>query len=180
MDLDRGNLWVKYLSYLSGFMCVSSFKYNWKYKNVFVKSCCFIEPFQRKTFDLSPPKPELPRRSMARVISWEEVEQHHGDADTVWTVIRGRVYDMTRFLDEHPGGAEILKENAGLDSTEQFDDVGHSSDAHEMLQDYEIGRVEGEDEETSAPANSWTVLWIPVACAVLAGILVLKLTVLRK
>ena len=84
---------------------------------------------------------------MSKEISWEEVEQHHGDADTVWTVIKGRVYDVTKFLDEHPGGGEIIKDNAGLDSTEQFEDVGHSSDAWEMLKDYEIGTVEGEEAE---------------------------------
>merc|ERR1711974_168013 len=45
------------------------------------------------------------------------------------------------FLDEHPGGEEILIENAGVDSTENFEDVGHSSDAREMLQEYYIGEL---------------------------------------
>ena len=40
---------------------------------------------------------------------------------------------------QHPGGEEILIENAGLDSTENFEDVGHSSDAREMLEEYYIG-----------------------------------------
>ena len=39
----------------------------------------------------------------SKVISWEELEEHHGDAETVWTVIHGKVYDITKFLDEHPG-----------------------------------------------------------------------------
>ena len=34
---------------------------------------------------------------------------------------------------QHPGGEEILIENAGLDSTENFEDVGHSSDAKSRL-----------------------------------------------
>ena len=42
---------------------------------------------------------------------------------------------------QHPGGEEILIENAGLDSTENFEDVGHSSDAREMLEEYYIGEV---------------------------------------
>ena len=41
---------------------------------------------------------------------------------------------------QHPGGEEILIENAGVDSTENFEDVGHSSDAREMLEEYYIGK----------------------------------------
>ena len=42
---------------------------------------------------------------------------------------------------QHPGGEEILIENAGVDSTENFEDVGHSSDAREMLEEYYIGKT---------------------------------------
>ena len=42
---------------------------------------------------------------------------------------------------QHPGGEEILIENAGDDATEAFEDVGHSSDAREMLKDYLIGEL---------------------------------------
>jgi cytochrome b involved in lipid metabolism len=34
-----------------------------------------------------------------------------------------------------------LIENAGDDSTEAFEDVGHSSDAREMMKDYLIGEL---------------------------------------
>jgi len=118
----------------------------------------------------------------SKVISWEEVEEHHGDAETVWTVIHGKVYDITKFLDEHPGGRSILVENAGLDSSEGFDDTGHSNDAKEMLKQYEIGIVE--EDETSTPASSssssWSYLWIPAACAALAAVLVVKLIITQR
>ncbi len=45
------------------------------------------------------------------------------------------------FFFQHPGGEEILIENAGDDSTEAFEDVGHSSDAREMMKDYLIGEL---------------------------------------
>ena len=32
-------------------------------------------------------------------------------------------------------------ENAGIDSSENFEDVGHSSDAREMLDEYYIGEM---------------------------------------
>ena len=40
---------------------------------------------------------------------------------------------------QHPGGEEILVENSGKISTEEFEDVGHSSDAREMMKEYYIG-----------------------------------------
>ena len=119
--------------------------------------------------------------TMSRVISWEEVEHHHGDADQVWTVIHGKVYDMTTFLDEHPGGRAILVENAGLDSSEGFDDVGHSMDAKEMLKDYEIGVIEQDEAPSSgSKGDSWPFMWIPVTCAMLAAVLLVKFTVFNK
>ncbi|XP_061029329.1 cytochrome b5 type B isoform X1 [Eubalaena glacialis] len=63
----------------------------------------------------------------------------------IWLVIHGRVYDVTGFLNEHPGGEEVLLEQAGGDATESFEDVGHSSDAREMLKQYYIGDVHPND-----------------------------------
>jgi len=44
-------------------------------------------------------------------------------------------------LFQHPGGEEVLLEQAGRDATESFEDVGHSTDAREMLKQYYIGEV---------------------------------------
>ncbi|KAK6160935.1 hypothetical protein DH2020_004316 [Rehmannia glutinosa] len=43
------------------------------------------------------------------------------------------VYNVTTFLDEHPGGDEIM---LGKDVTDEFDDVGHNHDAWAMLEKY--------------------------------------------
>lgn len=45
------------------------------------------------------------------------------------------------FISQHPGGEEVLLEQAGGDATESFEDVGHSTDAREMLQQYYIGEL---------------------------------------
>ena len=42
---------------------------------------------------------------------------------------------------QHPGGEEILIEHAGQDSTEPFEDVGHSTDARDMMKEYLIGEL---------------------------------------
>lgn len=42
---------------------------------------------------------------------------------------------------QHPGGEEVLLEQSGKDASEQFEDVGHSSDAREMMTKYKIGDI---------------------------------------
>lgn len=37
----------------------------------------------------------------------------HNSADSLWVSYRGNVYDVTDFVDEHPGGAKSLIEAAG-------------------------------------------------------------------
>ena len=62
-------------------------------------------------------------------------------------VIHGKVVDVTRFVDEHPGGEDVLIESAGGDATRQFEDVGHSSDARAQLEDLVIGTLREPTEE---------------------------------
>ena len=37
----------------------------------------------------------------------------HVTRESCWLVIHGKVYDVGSFLEEHPGGEDILLENAG-------------------------------------------------------------------
>lgn len=53
-----------------------------------------------------------------REITWDEVASH-GVADDAWIVIKGRVYDVTRFAKIHPGG-DIILTAAGQDATDVF------------------------------------------------------------
>jgi cytochrome-b5 reductase len=49
------------------------------------------------------------------------------------------VFDITEYLQDHPGGAEVLIETAGTDATAAYEDVGHSEDAREIMQPYLVG-----------------------------------------
>ncbi|KAK1924732.1 putative L-lactate dehydrogenase [Papiliotrema laurentii] len=51
----------------------------------------------------------------------------HKDGDEVWVVIKGDVYNMTEFLDDHPGGREIIENNRSKDVTPIFN-PRHPSD----------------------------------------------------
>lgn len=44
-------------------------------------------------------------------------------------------------VSQHPGGEEVLREQAGGNATESFEDVGHSSDAREMASTMVIGEL---------------------------------------
>ncbi|KAJ2726767.1 hypothetical protein GGI07_000278 [Coemansia sp. Benny D115] len=120
--------------------------------------------------------------SEVKAFSGEEVSKHSTRED-IWIVIHGKVYDVTTFLDEHPGGEEVILEHAGIDATEAFEDIGHSEDARDMLKAYFVGNLdgaarttasrsaaEGEDDEDRAQirhkqnSSSWGVM-IPLAFA---------------
>jgi len=54
-----------------------------------------------------------------RVISRNEVKNHN-TADDCWVIIGSKVYDVTKFIDVHPGGRKILLDAGGTDATENF------------------------------------------------------------
>ena len=74
----------------------------------------------------------------------EDIKNHNTE-ESPWLAIHGKVYDVAKYMDNHPGGPEILVENSGIDATEEYDDIGHSDDATEQMQEYCIGRVKGFD-----------------------------------
>lgn len=52
-----------------------------------------------------------------------------------------KIYDVTSYLDDHPGGAEVMLEVAGQDATNMFEDIGHSTDARTDMKMFEIGHL---------------------------------------
>uniref|UniRef100_A0A3Q1G1L3 Cytochrome b5 n=2 Tax=Acanthochromis polyacanthus TaxID=80966 RepID=A0A3Q1G1L3_9TELE len=105
-----------------------------------------------------------------------EIEEQNSFKST-WIIVHHKVYDLTKFLEEHPGGEEVLREQAGGDATESFEDVGHSTDAREMASGMVIGEVHPDDRHklvkppesmvtTVKDENSWwSSLVIPALAA---------------
>ncbi|KAG4936483.1 hypothetical protein JHK85_051402 [Glycine max] len=52
------------------------------------------------------------------------------------------VYNVTKFLDDHPGGDDVLLSSTGKDATDDFEDVGHSKGARAMLDDLYVGDID--------------------------------------
>lgn len=87
------------------------------------------------------------------------------NADRCIIAVHENVYDVTDFIDEHPGGAEVLTdfkltEALGFkDATEAFEDVGHSMDARDIMVQYQVGTIQGaqvaeQTSETEKPAEA--------------------------
>jgi cytochrome b involved in lipid metabolism len=77
---------------------------------------------------------------MTQTVTLEEVKKHT-TRNSVWFVIHNKVYDVTKFMDEHPGGEEVLLEQAGKNASEIFEDVSHSADAKDLMKTYLIGEL---------------------------------------
>uniref|UniRef100_A0A8D0JLZ9 Cytochrome b5 n=1 Tax=Sus scrofa TaxID=9823 RepID=A0A8D0JLZ9_PIG len=93
----------------------------------------------------------------------EEIQKHNNSKST-WLILHHKVYDLTKFLEEHPGGEEVLREQAGGDATENFEDVGHSTDARELSKTFIIGELHPDDRSKIAkPSVSVTTSNISVA-----------------
>lgn len=80
----------------------------------------------------------LPEEEQSKVYSLADVKGKN-TREISWTVIHNKVYDVTKFLDYHPGGRDILLQNAGADATKPFEDNNHSAQAKKMLSKYLIG-----------------------------------------
>ena len=62
--------------------------------------------------------------------------------------IENHKYDVTEFVNEHPGGAEVF--NNGADLTKEFNEVGHSKDAIKLLKQYLV------EDNTEEPTKEHT------------------------
>ncbi|KAE8708609.1 Cytochrome b5 [Hibiscus syriacus] len=60
--------------------------------------------------------------SEPKVHTFEEVATHDKTKDC-WLIISGKVYDVTPFMEDHPGGDEVLLSATGKDATNDFEDV---------------------------------------------------------
>ncbi|KAK7580305.1 hypothetical protein V9T40_000934 [Parthenolecanium corni] len=121
--------------------------------------------------------------SETKVYTLKQVEEENSPSKPL-LVINNAVYDVTTFLNEHPGGEEVLLEQSGKDASELFEDVGHSTDAREMMTKYKIGDVAESDRKKEEPketlklettdaetSSSWTAWIIPAALAIAATVI---------
>ncbi|MCO5589662.1 hypothetical protein L7F22_043630 [Adiantum nelumboides] len=91
--------------------------------------------------------------SESKKITMDEVNKHKSQGD-LWLIVHGKVYDVSKFMDEHPGGDEVLLSEAGRDGSDAFEDVGHSDDARALLPGMLKGDLEGAEQSKSSGGGS--------------------------
>jgi len=79
-----------------------------------------------------------------REISRKELKRHNSPRDA-WMAINGMVFNVSAYLDYHPGGRDELMKGAGIDATELFNQVHRWVNYESMLGSCLVGKlVEGD------------------------------------
>jgi cytochrome b involved in lipid metabolism len=71
--------------------------------------------------------------------SLDEIAKHNKASDC-WIIVDKEVYDVTEYIDDHPGGESILK-YAGRNSTAAVKGQQHPPSVFDLLALYRIGEV---------------------------------------
>ena len=86
----------------------------------------------------------------SEILTRAEVAKHNTE-ESLWCIIDHQVYDLTDFVDAHPGGSVVLAQVAGQDATTDF----YNLHRQEVLEKYRdqlcIGTIEGEKSEVIIP-----------------------------
>eukprot|EP01083_Nonionella_stella_P221776 792010_1 len=76
---------------------------------------------------------------------WDEIKKHNKKSD-LWVVIYNRVYDVTEFGIDHPGGVDVLQgvSRKGINVKLKMSISGHTVKARKYAKKWLIGKVKDE------------------------------------
>ncbi|MGV8846426.1 cytochrome b5 domain-containing protein [Tessaracoccus sp.] len=78
-----------------------------------------IPAASKKAVPAAPPSTSSGTAASAVVITQADVQQH-ATAASCWSVVDAQVYDLTTWIPQHPGGAEVIKALCGRDGSAAF------------------------------------------------------------
>ena len=79
----------------------------------------------------------------------EEIAKHNTE-ESLWLIINEKVYDVTKFLEEHPGGPKALLKRGGKDATGAFNSIHNhvaNKDLPAFMETLCVGEVQVEEED---------------------------------
>ena len=82
----------------------------------------------------------------------EEVAKHNAPP-SVWSIYKGNVYDITMYLDYHPGGVDVLKPCFGKDMTELFNKYHSYIRIDGFIGKLKIGYIKKTESKFKNPSN---------------------------
>lgn len=75
-------------------------------------------------------------------------------------VIENQVYDVTAFIDSHPGGAHVIGDAVGTDATDLWEQFQHSTEAKDMMKDFLVfDRVLASPEQMRGTLQQTATQW---------------------
>ncbi|PLW16616.1 hypothetical protein PCANC_10395 [Puccinia coronata f. sp. avenae] len=83
------------------------------------------------------------KKQPPRIFLAEDLTKHSSPTDC-WVSLNGKVYNISSFLSDHPGGDDLLLQYAGKDLgkvMENPDEHAHSASAYDMLEEFQIGVI---------------------------------------
>jgi uncharacterized protein (DUF2236 family) len=102
--------------YYHGFMIPAKLLYPLLPRKIRIRPVSFC---MRSLNSAIPSGPVRERTSENVPISATEVSKHDRP-DDIWMIINGKVFDLTDFQREHPGGSTVLQQVAGKDASKDF------------------------------------------------------------
>jgi len=80
------------------------------------------------------PNAAAPSKSFSKA----EIAKHNEPGDC-WVIVDGGVYNVSKYLTQHPGGSQLIFRSAGKDCTQDFEAMFHSKKARMILEELKIG-----------------------------------------
>ena len=101
-------------------------------------------PSQSATQSSSPSKSATPSASPTTALTkltLEEVKKHDSGT-SCWSIVYGNVFDLTKWITKHPGGAGVIRAICGKDGTSAFESqhAGEGRPANQ-LSNYYLGKL---------------------------------------
>jgi L-lactate dehydrogenase (cytochrome) len=66
----------------------------------------------------------------------------HNSRSSCWVIVAGWAYDVTDFLDEHPGGARSILRFASRDATAEYEPLHQPGTIETLPKDKHLGLVD--------------------------------------